>query len=109
MPVGFETVPPGSRCCSLDGDADRLIYYYFNQEHHELRLLDGDHIAALFADFILKHLNYNELTREFTFCVIQTAYANGNSTRYFKEKLVSHKPFLVSLPIPFSEMRSQVC
>jgi phosphoacetylglucosamine mutase len=91
MPVGFESVPPGSRCCSLDGDADRLIYYYLNKDHHELRLLDGDHIAALFADFILAHLRFLDLLKDYTFCVIQTAYANGNSTRYFKEKLVSFK------------------
>ncbi|KAH6663795.1 hypothetical protein B0J14DRAFT_570091 [Halenospora varia] len=52
-----QRAPPSSkagnneRCCSLDGDADRIIYY-FNDPEHGFRLLDGDRIATLAASFI---------------------------------------------------------
>jgi len=42
----------GSKCASLDGDADRLIYFYPNGNGNKVSLLDGDHISALFAKFI---------------------------------------------------------
>ncbi|KAI6190435.1 Phosphoacetylglucosamine mutase [Aphelenchoides bicaudatus] len=87
MPVNFENIPPNSRCCALDGDADRLIYFYVHKDTNEFHLLDGDHIAALFATFIMSHICPLGLQKEFTFGVIQTAYANGNSTRYFRNKL----------------------
>lgn len=88
MPNGANSIPVGSRCCSLDGDADRLIYYYTNMEDGKFHMLDGDHIAALFATFVLSHLRDLGLFDVYSFGVVQTAYANGNSTRYFKEKLV---------------------
>lgn len=88
MPKGAEAIPLGSRCCSLDGDADRLIYYYHNVKCDEFRMLDGDHIAALFATFVLSHLRELNLLDLYTFGVIQTAYANGSSTRYFNDTLV---------------------
>jgi phosphoacetylglucosamine mutase len=88
MPNNAETIPVGSRCCSLDGDADRLIYYYNKAENRQFHMLDGDHIAALFATFVLSHLRDLNLLSAYSFGVIQTAYANGNSTRYFKDKLV---------------------
>ena len=45
-PRSFESAEaaPG-RLCSLDGDADRLVYCYWRGK--EWRLLDGDKIAAL--------------------------------------------------------------
>ena len=52
LPEGFQAIPPGSRCASLDGDADRLVYFYVDAESASFHLLDGDHIAALFARFI---------------------------------------------------------
>ena len=35
----------------MDGDADRIIYYFADPEHG-FRLLDGDKIATLAASFI---------------------------------------------------------
>lgn len=52
LPDGFESVPVGARSASLDGDADRLVYFYVDKESKRFHLLDGDHIAALFALFI---------------------------------------------------------
>ena len=27
LPAGFEQLQPGDRCVSLDGDADRIVYF----------------------------------------------------------------------------------
>ncbi|KAI3421982.1 hypothetical protein GPALN_012519 [Globodera pallida] len=53
-------------------------------------LLDGDHIAALFARFIAEQFSAAERLGQkiaLTFGIVQTAYANGNSTRFFSENL----------------------
>lgn len=42
----------GKRCASLDGDADRLVYHFFDEKTLEWRLLDGDKIACLAATFV---------------------------------------------------------
>ena len=39
------------RCVSVDGDADRVVFYY-NDDQGEFRLLDGDRIATLIAGYI---------------------------------------------------------
>lgn len=60
LPSGFKDIPAGTRFASLDGDADRLVYFYMEQAEDSdvyeqaptLKLLDGDHIAALFTRFI---------------------------------------------------------
>lgn len=97
MPINFEgLVTPGQRCASLDGDADRLIYFYqTSREPHVLRLLDGDHIAALFSKFVVEHMRALKLTDDFSFGVVQTAYANGASFRYFERTLVRCLPQFV--------------
>lgn len=41
----------GERCCSFDGDADRIVYYYTDCEGH-FHLLDGDKIATLISTFL---------------------------------------------------------
>ncbi|KAF2357981.1 Alpha-D-phosphohexomutase C-terminal [Trinorchestia longiramus] len=45
---------PGSRCVSVDGDADRVIYSYLDDGGH-FHLVDGDKIATLIAGY-LQHL-----------------------------------------------------
>lgn len=49
-PQGLQ-ISKEKRCASLDGDADRLIYFYLTSSR-SIELLDGDHIAALFGKFI---------------------------------------------------------
>ncbi|PSN51164.1 Phosphoacetylglucosamine mutase [Blattella germanica] len=39
----------GTRCVSVDGDADRIVYYYTDADA-KFHLLDGDRIASLKAD-----------------------------------------------------------
>ena len=71
----------GQRACSLDGDADRLIYYYVD-ERGIFHMLDGDKIAALVAAFIVDLVNTAGLNGKLEVGVVQTAYANGASTKY---------------------------
>ena len=46
-PAGV-TLRPGVRGAALDGDADRLVYYYMSADGR-FCLLDGDKIATLVA------------------------------------------------------------
>ncbi|KAF5185486.1 Phosphoacetylglucosamine mutase [Thalictrum thalictroides] len=88
-PLGFSEDDAGIRCASLDGDADRLVYFYIlPNSNKKINLVDGDKILSLFALFIkqqLSVLNKEEDTdRPIKLGVVQTAYANGASTDYLK-------------------------
>ena len=84
--------PPSShaaslaRCASLDGDADRLMYY-FNDSDSSFHLLDGDRIATLAALFIGDLARNAGLGEKIKVGVVQTAYANGASTSYITQDL----------------------
>ncbi|KAJ8324938.1 hypothetical protein O5D80_006459 [Batrachochytrium dendrobatidis] len=86
---GLEMIP-GQRWCSYDGDADRIVFYYCNSDG-TFKLLDGDKIATLAAGYIMalirtanaKHIDGSDLKVG----LVQTAYANGSSTRYVKDTL----------------------
>ncbi|XP_054258516.1 phosphoacetylglucosamine mutase [Macrosteles quadrilineatus] len=73
-----------ARCASVDGDADRLVYYFID-DNSAFHLLDGDRIAILIAGYL------KELTEEaglnLQIGLVQTAYANGSSTEYITDKL----------------------
>ena len=76
---------PGDRLCSLDGDADRLVYYFLDSQSR-VRLLDGDKLLVLYCTFVsslLRQANMDGLSVG----IVQTAYANGASTRYMRETL----------------------
>lgn len=77
-------INPGQRACSLDGDADRLIYYYMD-DRNQFHMLDGDKIAALVAAFIVDLVKTAGLEEDIKVGVVQTAYANGASTKYLTE------------------------
>jgi len=77
---------PGQHGCSLDGDADRLMYFYFD-ERSQFHMLDGDKIAALVAAFIVDLVKNAGLEGQINVGVVQTAYANGASTKYLAERL----------------------
>ncbi|CAJ1928898.1 unnamed protein product [Sphenostylis stenocarpa] len=92
VPHGFGSEDAGMRCASLDGDADRLVYFIVQPESSgRIDLVDGDKILSLFALFIreqLSFLNENEGLKNCYPCrlgVVQTAYANGASTNYLKQ------------------------
>ncbi|XP_044145488.1 phosphoacetylglucosamine mutase isoform X2 [Bufo gargarizans] len=80
-PEGMD-MKPGERCCSFDGDADRIVYYYMDSDDR-FHLLDGDKIATLISTFIKELLVKVDL--KLNMGVVQTAYANGSSTRYLEE------------------------
>lgn len=69
---------------SFDGDADRLICYY-NDEQEGFKLLDGDKIATIIALFFEKI--FKNLLLKLNIGLIQTAYANGSSTKYVEDVL----------------------
>jgi len=79
-----DLMKPGQRACSLDGDADRLMYYYLD-DRGQFHMLDGDKIAALVAAFIIELVKLAGLDSEIKVGVVQTAYANGASTKYLAE------------------------
>mmetsp|Transcript_1580 Transcript_1580/g.2037 ORF Transcript_1580/g.2037 Transcript_1580/m.2037 type:complete len:576 (-) Transcript_1580:274-2001(-) len=76
------------RFASFDGDADRIVYFYIN-EQGEMVLLDGDKIASLLAGFIKQHFDLlpTDLKTKFTIGAVQTAYANGASMNYLKRDM----------------------
>ncbi|NWR92037.1 AGM1 mutase, partial [Furnarius figulus] len=82
-PVGLD-MKPNERCCSFDGDADRIVYYYKDATGH-FHLIDGDKIATLISIFLKELLA--KVKQNFKMAVVQTAYANGSSTRYLEETL----------------------
>lgn len=85
LPSGLaDLLKPGQRACSLDGDADRLMYYYLD-ERGSFHMLDGDKIATLVAAFIVDLVKIAGLDSEIKVGVVQTAYANGASTKYLAE------------------------
>lgn len=94
-----QRAPPNSRaahlerCCSYDGDADRIVYYY-NDPDYGFRLLDGDRIATLAASFIRDLTRQAGFNQDIRIGVVQTAYANGASTRYITKAL--------NLPVVFT-------
>uniref|UniRef100_A0A8C9ATY6 Phosphoacetylglucosamine mutase n=1 Tax=Prolemur simus TaxID=1328070 RepID=A0A8C9ATY6_PROSS len=49
-PQGME-MKSNERCCSFDGDADRIVYYY-HDAHGRFHLVDGDKIATLISSFL---------------------------------------------------------
>lgn len=73
-----------ARCVSVDGDADRIVYYYIDK-CDKLHLLDGDRIATLIADYLMEVVQRSNLGLQLG--LVQTAYANGSSTNYISQTL----------------------
>ncbi|ONK69836.1 uncharacterized protein A4U43_C05F27240 [Asparagus officinalis] len=86
VPYGFGSGNVGIRCASLDGDADRLVYFrLLSANSSSVDLVDGDKILSLFAIFIKEQLDTisrmeNDKLRNrlsSSLGIVQTAYANG--------------------------------
>lgn len=87
LPKNVENPTPNKLYASFDGDADRLIVYY-QKSSGDFGLLDGDKISTLIALFLqqlFKHIDESKLKLDIA--VIQTAYANGSSTKYVENVL----------------------
>ena len=72
-----------ARACSLDGDADRIVFHYYDSDS-KWRLLDGDKIAALCVSWVSELLGDLKLATPLTMAAVQTAYANGAATAYMR-------------------------
>ncbi|KAG9292119.1 hypothetical protein G9A89_005263 [Geosiphon pyriformis] len=83
-PFGLD-LPKEQRAASLDGDADRIVYYYLDADG-SFRLFDGDKIASLAAGFIIDLVKAAGI-EGINVGVVQTAYANGSSTEYLTKVL----------------------
>ncbi|KAG2489988.1 hypothetical protein HYH03_011617 [Edaphochlamys debaryana] len=105
-PTEWEDVPDGARCCSVDGDADRLVYFSPQPPAEAaeaaeakdggsaaaargIALWDGDKVAMLAAVFIRDLMAQLPagLMDGVRVCCVQTAYANGASTAYLRDVL----------------------
>ncbi|EPS63990.1 hypothetical protein M569_10791 [Genlisea aurea] len=87
VPRGFGPPDAGKRCASLDGDADRLVYFSVSSDGNAVDLVDGDKILSLFSVFLKEQLDVLAEEEEggvVSFGVVQTAYANGASTEYLR-------------------------
>lgn len=88
--VKLKQMPPqgtpshGTRFAVFDGDADRLVYFYFDSEK-KFHLLDGGKISVLIAEYLVKLVRLSGIQAEVG--VVQTAYANGASSEYLKRNL----------------------
>ncbi|WVR08283.1 hypothetical protein IAU60_005330 [Kwoniella sp. DSM 27419] len=78
----------GTRGCSFDGDADRIVFYYQHESKGTFRLLDGDKIAVMVAMFLGDLIVKAKLAEDerLQVGVVQTAYANGSSTKYLTSR-----------------------
>jgi phosphoacetylglucosamine mutase len=69
---------------SIDGDADRLIFYF---KEDKLNILDGDYISALYSLCCLKTVcKYN-----YSIGVIHTAYTNKAFINFIENKAKEYK------------------
>lgn len=87
LPKNILDEAKGQLCASMDGDADRLICYYLDNEG-VFNMLDGDKMSSLIAWFLQKILEKIDPKKfKLRIGVVQTAYANGASTAYIENKL----------------------
>lgn len=90
-----DKLKPGQRACSFDGDADRLMYFYLDERGY-FQMLDGDKIAALVASFIADLVRLSGLSKSVSLGLIQTAYANGASTKYLSDVRLNFRMLILA-------------
>eukprot|EP00993_Chasmostoma_nieuportense_P000057 NODE_1052_length_1686_cov_24.311097_g988_i0.p1 GENE.NODE_1052_length_1686_cov_24.311097_g988_i0~~NODE_1052_length_1686_cov_24.311097_g988_i0.p1 ORF type:complete len:532 (-),score=135.64 NODE_1052_length_1686_cov_24.311097_g988_i0:89-1663(-) len=81
-PANTPLPEPGARYASLDGDADRLVYFIPTDIPDACQLIDGDKILTLWCKFFQAQLAC--LALPLIIGVVQTAYANGASTQMLR-------------------------
>jgi len=89
-PKGVDSTLDSSKLmCSFDGDADRIVFHAYipnAQSNVSWILLDGDKIAALISVVLSEEVQASSLGSAFSLGVVQTAYANGASTRFLESR-----------------------
>eukprot|EP00741_Cyanophora_paradoxa_P007748 tig00001206_g7496.t1 len=87
LPRGFDgAIDKGRRMASIDGDVDRVVFGHVDDDG-KFHLLDGDKIMCLYTKFIIDQLRRLGCADEVSIGVVQTAYANGSSTKYITKHL----------------------
>ena len=87
-PSGVSPADVGQIMCSYDGDADRIVFHaYLKMPDTSVKwvLLDGDKIAAILSVLLANELKEAGLASTFKMGVVQTAYANGASTKFLHD------------------------
>eukprot|EP00743_Colponemidia_sp_Colp-15_P003176 GILK01003431.1.p1 GENE.GILK01003431.1~~GILK01003431.1.p1 ORF type:complete len:555 (+),score=104.65 GILK01003431.1:63-1727(+) len=84
--ISLDNGHKNKRCASVDGDADRVVYFYLG-EQGELCLQDGDKITTLIAVVLKKLIDEAGINGQLRIGAVQTAYANGASTAYIRDVL----------------------
>lgn len=79
-------INPGDKCVTFDGDADRVLYFFLDKDK-KFHLVDGDKISTLITGYFKEKLDKAGILLERGLGIVQTAYANGSSTRYVEDKL----------------------
>jgi phosphoacetylglucosamine mutase len=83
IPSGYSAESAaGLRLCSLDGDADRLLYW--RVANGKLDIMDGDKEMALASLWVRTQVDALGL-EDVRMGVVKTAYANGASTIYAEQ------------------------
>lgn len=90
LPIGLPELAPYTRCVSIDGDADRVVYFFVD-DAGQCNLLDGDRIATLYALYLIELIRKCKL--DLNLGIVQTAYANGASTDFIENELVRHSSY----------------
>ena len=71
----------GKKCVSFDGDADRQMYYY-GDEQGNFKIIDGDKQFALIMMYIQGLLKELGIEDKLSHILVQTAYCNSRVTQF---------------------------
>ena len=80
LPTSDKIIDDDSKLrASLDGDADRIVFYYGNND--SIQLLNGDNIAALIFTYLCETLNPSSVV---TLGYVYTGYTNNACVEYIQ-------------------------
>ena len=74
-----------AKCVSFDGDADRQIYFYTDEDEN-IKILDGDKQFAIILTYIKGLLNELGIDEEVSHIFVHSPYTNLKAHEYLAEK-----------------------
>lgn len=77
------------KCVSFDGDADRQMYFYGDEEGN-LKTIDGDKQFALIMMYIRGLLSKLGILDKVSHILVQTAYCNSRATTYLNQNEIKN-------------------
>lgn len=85
LPTGWSSeTHANKKCMSFDGDADRQMYFY-GDEQGKLHMIDGDKQFALIMMYIQGLLKKLNLLDKLSHILVQTAYCNSRVTKFLND------------------------